>query len=60
LPADIFLGPHGSFFDMERKRRAGAGASDPADPFIDREGYLRYIDEAEQKFRDRLDVEKRQ
>jgi metallo-beta-lactamase class B len=60
LPADLFLGPHGSFFDMERKRRDAGNASDPADPFIDREGYLRYIDEAEQKFRDKLAVEKRQ
>jgi len=54
LPADIFLGSHGSFFDLNRKRAARAGAKDPADPFIDREGYLRYIDDAEQRFRKEL------
>jgi len=54
LPADIFLGSHGSFFDMARKHRAQASAKDPAAPFIDREGYLRYIDDAERRFRTEL------
>jgi metallo-beta-lactamase class B len=54
LPADIFLGAHGSFFDMERKRRERASAKNPADPFIDREGYTEYIDWAEQRFREKL------
>ena len=54
LPADIFLGPHGSFFELNRKRRARATAKDPVDPFIDREGYLRYIDDAEKAFRKKV------
>jgi metallo-beta-lactamase class B len=54
LPADIFLGSHGSFFDMARKLRARANAKDPADPFIDRAGYLRHIDRAERQFRKTL------
>lgn len=54
LPADIFLASHGSFFDMDRKRRERADAKDPADPFVDRDGYLRYIDDAEQRFRELL------
>ena len=54
LPADIFLGAHGSFFDMYRKRRARAGAADPVEPFIDRDGYRRFIDHAEQRFRREL------
>jgi metallo-beta-lactamase class B len=54
LPADIFLAAHGSFFDMERKRRERVGAEDPAEPFIDRDGYLRYIDTAEKRFREEL------
>ena len=54
LPADLFLGSHGSFFDMARKRRDQATARDSADPFIDREGYLRYVDRAEQQFRNEL------
>ncbi len=54
LPADIFLGSHGSFFDLYRKRGERANAKDPAAPFIDREGYLRYIDNAEKQFRSEL------
>ena len=54
LPADIFLGAHGSFFDMERKRAAAANLHDPAVPFIDRAGYLEYIDWAETRFRSQL------
>jgi metallo-beta-lactamase class B len=54
LPADIFLGSHSSWFSLERKRRERAGAADPAAPFIDREGYLRYIDRAEKQFLDEL------
>lgn len=54
LPADIFLGAHGSFFDMDQKRRARADAQDGANPFIDRQGYHRYIDTAEQHFREQL------
>ena len=54
LPADIFLGSHGSFFDMARKRRERAGAKDPVEPFIDRPGYLRFIDRAEAQFRKEL------
>jgi len=54
LPADIFLGSHGSFFDLNRKRGERASAKDPAEPFIDREGYLRFIDRAEKRFREEL------
>jgi metallo-beta-lactamase class B len=54
LHADIFLGSHTSFFDLGRKRRERAGARAPVEPFIDREGYLRFIDRAEQRFRDEL------
>lgn len=54
LPADIFLGSHGSFFDMSRKLRERESASDPVAPFIDRKGYLEYIDRAEERFRREL------
>ena len=61
LPADIFLGSHGSFFDLGRKRRERATAKNPADPFIDRAGYERYIDNAERQFRKELaDQQKKQ
>lgn len=56
LPADIFLASHGSFFEIARKRRERLTAKDPAAPFIDRDGYLRYIDNAEKRFRKALAV----
>jgi metallo-beta-lactamase class B len=59
LPADLFLGSHGSFFDMARKRRARADAADPVAPFIDRDGYHGYIDHAEQRFRETLAEQQR-
>ena len=52
LPVDIFLGAHGSYFDMETKyqrRRDGA-----ANPFVDRAGYAKFIADREQAFRAEL------
>lgn len=51
LPVDIFLGSHGSFFELERKRRASAAAADPVEPFIDPAGYAEYLERAERRFR---------
>jgi len=52
LPADIFLGAHGSYFDLEAKyARLKEGA---ASPFIDPNGYKKYVDEREQAFRSAL------
>ncbi|MEN8375195.1 MAG: subclass B3 metallo-beta-lactamase [Gemmatimonadota bacterium] len=51
LPADIFLASHANWFSMHRKRRERADAEDPAEPFIDRVGYLSFIDRAEARFR---------
>ena len=52
LPADIFLTAYGREFGRYRKFLERAKAKNPADPFIDRDGYLRYIDSAEEKFRE--------
>jgi len=54
LPADIFLASHADMFDMNRKRRERADAENPVDPFIDRAGYLSFIDRAEARFREAL------
>lgn len=54
LPADIFLASHGEMFSMRRKLGERAAAKHPADPFIDRVGYLRFIDRAEARFREVL------
>lgn len=52
LQPDIFLASHGSFFDLGRKRRARATAADSVAPFIDPQGYERYIERAERRVRD--------
>jgi metallo-beta-lactamase class B len=54
LPADIFLATHAREFGRYRKFVARASAKNPADPFIDRAGYLAYIDKSENKLRAEL------
>jgi metallo-beta-lactamase class B len=49
LPCDVFLGPHGSFFDLTEKREALAKGAKP-NPFIDPAGYQAYVARAEQAF----------
>jgi len=55
LPADIFLASHTDWFNMQRKLRERADAKDPVEPFIDRDGYLNFIDRAEETFRKELE-----
>ena len=59
LPADIFLTAHAREFGRYRKFVARDTARDPAEPFIDREGYRAYIDSAEVRFRRQLASEKK-
>ena len=54
LPADLFLASHASFFGLDRKRREARNADDPVAPFIDRAGYLAFIDRAEARFLETL------
>jgi len=57
LPCDVFLGVHGAFYDMTKKReRQLAGAA--ANPFIDPEGYRRFVAAAEERFREQLAAER--
>jgi metallo-beta-lactamase class B len=52
FPCDIFLGAHGGYFGLEEKyphRKAGA-----ANPFIDPDGYMKFVAEKEQEFRTEL------
>jgi metallo-beta-lactamase class B len=56
LPCDIFLGAHGSYFGLEEKyplRKEGG-----ANPFVDPDGYKRFIAQKEQEFRDELAKQK--
>ncbi|MGA3023473.1 MAG: subclass B3 metallo-beta-lactamase [Bryobacteraceae bacterium] len=49
LACDLFLGSHGSYFSMADKiARLKAGAME--NPFIDPEGYRRFVDESEARF----------
>jgi metallo-beta-lactamase class B len=53
VPCDVFLAPHGSFFQLEEKReRAAHGAS--SNPFVDPAGWKRLIAAQEATFRRRL------
>jgi metallo-beta-lactamase class B len=52
LPVDIFLGAHGSYFDLDAKYarlKQGGGT-----PFVDPDGYKKYVDERDQAFRAEL------
>ena len=51
LPADIWVTSHARLWGRYRKFLARATAKNPADPFIDPEGYRAYIDAAEAEFR---------
>jgi len=48
LPCDIFLGAHGSYFDLETKyprlKEGGSAA------FVDPQGYKKYVADKEQAF----------
>jgi metallo-beta-lactamase class B len=57
LPADIFLGAHGSYFDLEAKyARARQGV---ATPFVDPQGYQKYVADRERAFRAELAKQKK-
>jgi metallo-beta-lactamase class B len=56
LPVDIFLGAHGSYFDLETKYARLKEAV--AAPFIDPAGYNSYITEREKAFRTELAKQK--
>ena len=53
LPGELFLAPHAEFFALQDKQAAQARAADPAAPFLDRAGYLAYIDAAERRLQAR-------
>ena len=57
LPCDVFLGAHGSFYDLAGKyARLEKGGPNP---FLDRAGYLAYIDQKEREFNAELQRQKR-
>jgi len=56
LPCDLFLGAHGNYFDLEAKyaRMKEGGPS----PFIDPDGYKKFVAQKEQDFRTELAKQK--
>lgn len=57
LPADIFLGAHGAYFDLDAKyARLKEGA---VSPFVDPAGYARYVTDREKAFRTELAKQKK-
>jgi metallo-beta-lactamase class B len=58
LPCDIFLGAHGSYFDLDSKlKRLGKSGQNP---FIDPAGYRRYVEDRERAFRRELAIQQQQ
>jgi metallo-beta-lactamase class B len=57
LPCDVFLAPHGSFFDLTSKREALAkGAKE--NPFIDPAGYQAYVADVQKAVADEWEHER--
>lgn len=58
LPCDVFLGPHGNFFDLTTKSKLfQPGAKE--NPFIDPGGYKRYIEDTEKAFQKELERQRK-
>ncbi len=56
LSIDVFLGSHGSWYDLERKyERLLARTPGEQNPFVDRAGYLAHIDMQERRFQEMLE-----
>ena len=53
LPCDVFLGPHGSFFDLKGKM-AKLEQGPPANPFIDPQGYRDFLKDSKKSFYEQL------
>ncbi|MDP9349029.1 MAG: hypothetical protein M3P24_07800, partial [Gemmatimonadota bacterium] len=51
LPADVWVTSHARLWGRYRKFVARDTARNPADPFIDLEGYRAYVDRGEARFR---------
>jgi metallo-beta-lactamase class B len=58
LPCDVFLAPHGSFFDLQGKAKRLAAGEAP-NPFVDPAGCRAYIGRMEEAYEEQLRKEKR-
>ena len=53
LPVDVFLGAHGSFYNLTEKYSRLEKGGGP-NPFVDPEGFKQYVDRSEKTFLARL------
>jgi metallo-beta-lactamase class B len=60
LPADIWVTAHAREWGRYRKFSESRKAKEPVAPFLDRDGYLRYIDNGEARFRKLLAEQQRE
>ena len=58
LPCDIFLSDHGSFFHLVEKHERLMHGENP-NPFIDPDGYKKFVVHFEKEFRDKLELQKK-
>jgi metallo-beta-lactamase class B len=58
LPVDVFLGAHGSFYNLTEKYARLEKGGGP-NPFIDPEGFKQYVDRSEKTFQTRLAEQKK-
>ncbi len=58
LPCDVFLGAHGGYYGMIEKYERMQKSAEP-NPFVDPEGYRRFVAHKEQIFRDALAEQRR-
>ncbi len=60
MPVDVFLGSHGSFYGLPGKYEAlqRRDEGDP-NPFVDRAGFLNYLDQYERRFQTMLETQQR-
>jgi metallo-beta-lactamase class B len=58
LPCDIFLSDHGSFFHLLEKRERLMRGESP-NPFIDPDGYTKFVAHFEKEFQDRLEQQEK-
>jgi metallo-beta-lactamase class B len=58
LPVDVFLGAHGSFYNLTEKHARLEKAGGP-NPFIDPEGFKQYVDRSEKTFQARLEEQQK-
>jgi metallo-beta-lactamase class B len=58
LPCDVFLSDHGSFFSfLEKRERLARGENQ--NPFIDADGYKKFVMLYEKEFHDKLELQKK-